>query len=99
MSFVFIQGIGDSGQGFANAILFIAFTKKIRNSFTRCVKCKKTISDERETPLSVPPNLQDSMPSHITRPLLYDSLETSLSYADDTPGHRHYGSIHNDECK
>lgn len=35
------QGIGDSGQGFTNAILFILFTKSVRNSFLRLVCCKK----------------------------------------------------------
>ena len=87
---LFMQDIGDSGQGFANAILFIAFTKTVRNSFIRCVQCKKDVSDEDQTPLSVP-FLQES--SQMT-PLLYESLETSY-VAIHRPGHRRYGSINN----
>ena len=30
-----LQGIGDSGQGFANAILFVLFTPKVRRYFLR----------------------------------------------------------------
>ena len=33
------QGIGDSGQGFANAILFVLFTPKVRRYFLHWVFC------------------------------------------------------------
>ena len=33
------QGIGDSGQGFANAILFVLFTPKVRRYFLRLLFC------------------------------------------------------------
>ena len=36
-----MQGIGDSGQGFANAILFVIFSKNVRQSFLQCVTCKR----------------------------------------------------------
>ena len=36
-----MQGIGDSSQGFANAILFVIFSKNVRESFKKCVLCKK----------------------------------------------------------
>ena len=38
---LFMQGIGDSSQGFANAILFVIFTKNIRDSFLKCICCGK----------------------------------------------------------
>lgn len=31
-----MQGIGDSGQGIANAILFVLFTKRVRERFMCC---------------------------------------------------------------
>ena len=34
-----LQGIGDSGQGFANAILFVLFTPKVRRYFLRLLFC------------------------------------------------------------
>lgn len=40
------QGIGDSSQGFANAILFVIFTKNIRESFVRCLCCGKTFRND-----------------------------------------------------
>ena len=36
-----MQGMGDSGQGFANAIIFVIFTKNIRDSFFKCICCGK----------------------------------------------------------
>ena len=33
------QGIGDSGQGFTNAILFVLFTPKVRCYFLRLLFC------------------------------------------------------------
>lgn len=41
-----MQGIGDSSQGFANAILFIIFTKNIRESFIDWIHCKKGQDNE-----------------------------------------------------
>ena len=35
-----MQGIGDSSQGFANVIIFVIFTKNIRDSFIKCICCK-----------------------------------------------------------
>ncbi len=39
---IFIQGIGDSSQGFANAILFVIFSKNVRESFKKCIQCKSS---------------------------------------------------------
>ena len=41
-----MQGIGDSSQGFANAILFVIFTKNIRDSFIKCLCCGKTFKND-----------------------------------------------------
>ena len=41
-----MQGIGDSSQGFANAILFIIFTKNIRESFIEWIRCRKRQDSE-----------------------------------------------------
>ena len=38
---MFLQGIGDSSQGFANVIIFVIFTKNTRDSFIKCVCCRK----------------------------------------------------------
>ena len=40
ISTTFVQGIGDSGQGFTNAILFIVFTRSARESFMHFIRCK-----------------------------------------------------------
>ena len=39
LSLSLLQGIGDSGQGFANAILFVLFTPKVRRYFLRLLLC------------------------------------------------------------
>lgn len=45
MIFEFQQAIGDSGQGFFNAIIFCFFNKKIRQSYKesvmKCFRCRK----------------------------------------------------------
>ena len=41
----FTQGIGDSSQGFANAIIFVIFTKNIRDSFIKCIRCRRRRSN------------------------------------------------------
>lgn len=50
------QGIGDSGQGFTNAILFILFTKNARDSFISCIccKCRKTVPTTSGSEVSSP---------------------------------------------
>ena len=69
------QGIGDSGQGFANAILFCLLTPKVRRYFLRhlcCLRKKKTVEEEedalsnstaRSTPLYGSINIPDSYSS------------------------------------
>jgi len=44
-----MQGIGDSGQGFTNAILFILFTKNVRKAFLNFICCKCRAAREEET--------------------------------------------------
>ena len=42
-TYSFSKGIGDSAQGFTNAILFVCFTKTVRDAFRRvfCLRCKR----------------------------------------------------------
>ena len=47
--YVYLQGIGDSSQGFANAIIFVIFTKNIRDSFIDCLTCWKRKKDDSTT--------------------------------------------------
>ena len=39
--FIYLQGIGDSGQGFVNAILFVVLAKKVRSTLFAFVSCRK----------------------------------------------------------
>jgi hypothetical protein len=43
---LFTQGIGDSSQGFANFIIFVIFTKNIRDSFIKCIRCRRRRSND-----------------------------------------------------
>lgn len=38
-----MQGIGDSGQGWVNMILFVLLTKQVRDSFLRLFCCKSVM--------------------------------------------------------
>ena len=67
--FVYSQGIGDSGQGFTNAILFIFFTKNVRRSFVRFLCCKCRQPEEEAT-------------SSVTNPT-YTSIQTATQSDDD----------------
>lgn len=75
----FLQGIGDSGQGFVNAILFIAFTKQARNSLKRllCCKCFRNHINSLEDTTSEEgsPTFSKSSQSGEGSPLLYGSTE------------------------
>ena len=35
-----MQGIGDSSQGFVDVIIFVIFTKNIRDGFIKCICCR-----------------------------------------------------------
>ena len=48
-----LQGIGDSSQGFANAIIFVIFTKNIRESFIRYFCCRKRQSAAQDVEAEV----------------------------------------------
>ena len=37
--FIVLQGIGDSGQGFTNAILYVFATPRVRSYFLRLLTC------------------------------------------------------------
>lgn len=37
---LYLTGIGDSAQGFANAVLFVCFTKAVREAFLQSITCK-----------------------------------------------------------
>eukprot|EP00731_Ephydatia_muelleri_P012275 Em0006g1169a len=37
---LYLTGIGDSAQGFANAVLFVCFTKAVRHAFLQSATCK-----------------------------------------------------------
>ena len=68
-----LQGIGDSGQGFANAVLFILFTRSVRTSFMSCIVCcRKQKDNSDDNPRRSQPGTQD----HNT-PLLQDTSESS----------------------
>ena len=45
MTVLNLQGIGDSGQGLANAILFVLFSRKVRNKLWRCLLCRRQVID------------------------------------------------------
>ena len=47
-----MQGIGDSGQGFVNAILFVFFSRKVRMGFWRCLCCRRQVIDILVPPAS-----------------------------------------------
>ena len=44
-----LQGIGDSGQGFTNAILFLLFTKSMWRSFLNVFRCRYGEIKDEET--------------------------------------------------
>ena len=43
--YISAQGIGDSAQGLANAILFVLFSRRVRNTLWRCVLCRRQVVD------------------------------------------------------
>ncbi len=57
-----LQGIGDSGQGFANAILFVLFTPKVRRYFLHCCK-NPVVCCRRGDPLLVKKAQYGTVPS------------------------------------
>lgn len=60
---LYMQGIGDSGQGFANAILFVLFTPRVRRYFFRlCIGCEPC-RRPRGDPLLVKKAQYGSVPS------------------------------------
>ena len=56
--FWFVQGIGDSAQGIVNAILFIGFTKVVRQRFHRLLMSCRCSSREAWTPLRATDQLE-----------------------------------------
>ena len=83
----FPQGIGDSAQGFTNAILFVCFTKAVRDAFKRvlCLRCKRQCIKVEEAPINSS-QLSESTKSTPAGSLLLksvlnleDSVHTKLS--------------------
>lgn len=73
---IYLSGIGDSGQGFANAILFVVFTKNVRKSFYKWICCKRGESEDSQQLPEMPstPETQRAYREH--DPLLRQSLES-----------------------
>ena len=66
---LFPQGIGDSAQGFANAVLFVCFTKAVRDAFLRsiaCKSCRKPAGLYQKKPLHTAPFADPLTASDIT---------------------------------
>ena len=65
LEFLFPKGIGDSGQGAANGLLFVMFTGKVRNSFLnpfkRCYSriVKGNVSNDETKSLTARPKTSD----------------------------------------
>ena len=51
LSVLSVQGIGDSGQGFVNAILFVVLAKKVRNTLLSFILCRKRQDEDESSPL------------------------------------------------
>ncbi|XP_019852969.1 PREDICTED: probable G-protein coupled receptor 157 [Amphimedon queenslandica] len=49
-----LAAVGDSGQGAANAIIFVFFTKKVRNELLCCLYCRRRSQETRDS-LTRPP--------------------------------------------
>ena len=49
----FAQGIGDSGQGAANAMLFVFFTKKVRQKLLPCCYKSSYLLDKNSLASSI----------------------------------------------
>lgn len=64
---VIVQGIGDSSQGFANAILFVIFTKNIRDSFIKCLCCGRTWSKNNTENLEAEGQIQNTRSNQSSR--------------------------------
>ena len=76
-----IQGIGDSGQGFVNALLFCVFTPRVRNQClllifkSRCLQRRCPLAIAR--PSQTPPDSQGSLSS--TFPVMRSNPKKCLS--------------------
>ena len=51
---VCLQGIGDSGQGLANAVLFVVLSQKACSKLWRCLLCRRQVVDinSERTPIN-----------------------------------------------
>ena len=41
-----VQGIGDSGQGMVNAVLFVLLTKQVRDAFLQLCGCRSAVQQK-----------------------------------------------------
>ena len=92
MCFSLIQGFGDSGQGFVNAILFVAFTHSVRKRLLKCCKpatlrqrLKRTIQREEESLYSESRFLVKSSDPVTYEPKRYHSIEHGTDVVIPTP--------------
>ena len=83
-----MQGIGDSSQGFANAILFVIFTKSIREGFIQRCICRKKKADgvyeDIEKEANSDPSNLNTISSDRNRHILEEST-TSMMKDKETP--------------
>ena len=73
-----MQGIGDSSQGFANVIIFVIFTRNIRDSFINYIRCRRRKDIETEGKIQVYSN-----PSHLNSMSSDAKLEVGDSHEVD----------------
>ena len=78
-----MQGIGDSSQGFANAIIFVIFTKNIRDSFIKCICCGKR-ANNKDVNINANHEDEDQENSYESSQLAVPSLrEAELSASEE----------------
>ena len=81
-----MQGIGDSGQGLANAILFALFSRSVRNKLWKCLICRRQVVDivSETTPINQTADMPtknmnadfDSVSEDLSH-LLYESIDNN----------------------
>ena len=83
INMLYVQGIGDSGQGLANAILFALFSQSVRNKLWRCLICRRQVIDivSETTSINQTPDTAtnkdfDSVSEDLSH-LLYESIDNN----------------------
>lgn len=102
-----LQGIGDSGQGFLNAILFILSTQNVRLrlfALFRCKNCRMKSVDDKSLPskhshesykhIQDHKHHQKTIKTYMSKPPISSCSESSPIYANRSFGSkRYYDSI------